>query len=175
MAVKLPPLGDRPRGSRVWQGDALHPIPRPLGAELLGRHAAWLRSYRRSATGLAARRSGMTPCRLYSTDRHSATGLMARYKGQRDLDFTLAFCAAKNTQATSKHLNPQGGASCGKKKISPFIHAAKSPNPHRGIPTCKGCVCPTPTAPGQSGDRQRREKALPFLKEEKSEHERART
>ena len=100
---------------------------------------------------------------------------MARYKGQRALDFTLAFCAAKNTQATSKHLNPQGGASCGKKKISPFIHAAKSPNPHRGIPTCKGCVCPTPTAPGQSGDRQRREKALPFLKEEKSEHERART
>ena len=28
---------------------------------------------------------------------------------------------------------------------------------------------------GKSGDRQRREKALPFLKEEKSEHERART
>ena len=28
---------------------------------------------------------------------------------------------------------------------------------------------------GEGGDRQRREKALPFLKEEKSEHERART
>ena len=28
---------------------------------------------------------------------------------------------------------------------------------------------------GKSGDRQRREKALPFLKEDKSEHERART
>ena len=28
---------------------------------------------------------------------------------------------------------------------------------------------------GKGGDRQRREKALPFLKEEKSEHERART
>ena len=31
-----------------------------------------------------------------------------------------------------------------------------------------------PPAGEQSGDRQRREKALPFLKEEKSEHERAR-
>ena len=43
------------------------------------------------------------------------------------------------------------------------------------IPTRKGSVCPPPTAGEQSGDRQRREKALPFLKEEKSEHERART
>ena len=34
---------------------------------------------------------------------------------------------------------------------------------------------PTQAAAEQSGDRQRREKALPFLKEEKSEHERART
>ena len=33
---------------------------------------------------------------------------------------------------------------------------------------------PAPTAGEPSGDRQRREKALPFLKEEKSEHERAR-
>ena len=32
---------------------------------------------------------------------------------------------------------------------------------------------PTQAAGEQSGDRQRREKALPFLKEEKSEHERA--
>ena len=34
---------------------------------------------------------------------------------------------------------------------------------------------PTQAAAERSGDRQRREKALPFLKEEKSEHERART
>ena len=33
---------------------------------------------------------------------------------------------------------------------------------------------PTQLAAEQSGDRQRREKALTFLKEEKSEHERAR-
>ena len=34
---------------------------------------------------------------------------------------------------------------------------------------------PTQAAAEQSGNRQRREKALPFLKEEKSEHERARS
>ena len=34
---------------------------------------------------------------------------------------------------------------------------------------------PSQAAAEQSGDRQRREKALPFLKEEKSEHERAQT
>ena len=34
---------------------------------------------------------------------------------------------------------------------------------------------PTADCGGKGGDRQRREKALPFLKEEKSEHERART
>ena len=129
----------------------------------------------------ASRLAGLVwfPCLLNRKGRHSATGLMARYQGQREIKITLAFLRCKNTQATSKHLNPQGGclptADCGKKKISPFIHATKSPNPHRSIPTCKGCVCPTPTAPGQSGDRQRREKALPFLKEEKSEHKRART
>ena len=38
---------------------------------------------------------------------------------------------------------------------------------------CKGCVCPTPTAGEQSGDRQRREKGPPILSAEKGEHERA--
>ena len=38
---------------------------------------------------------------------------------------------------------------------------------------CKGCVCPTPTAGEQSGDRQRREKGPPILTAEKGEHERA--
>ena len=28
LAAKLPPLGNRPHGSQVWQGDALHPTPR---------------------------------------------------------------------------------------------------------------------------------------------------
>ena len=44
----------------------------------------------------------------------------------------------------------------------------KYSNPRRFSPA------PTQAAAEQSGDRQRREKALPFLKEEKSEHERAR-
>ena len=57
-----------------------------------------------------------------------------------------------------------------------FFHlSCKTVKLRRSIPPCKGCVCPPPTAGEQSGDRQRREKALPFLKEEKSEHERART
>ena len=55
-------------------------------------HAAWLRSYRRGTTGATARRSGVDSCYLHSKDRHSATGLMARNKGQRGCEPTLAFC-----------------------------------------------------------------------------------
>ena len=61
------------------------------------------------------------------------------------------------------------------KENQPIYPRRKIFRPHRSIPTRKGCVCLTPTAGEQSGDRQRREKALPFLKEEKREHERART
>ena len=86
--------------------------------------------------------------------------------------------ALQNIQATSNHPNPQGArlpaANCGGADSFSFC-AAKMPKLHRSISPRKGYVCPTPTAGEQSGDRQRREKALPFLKEEKSEHERART
>ena len=34
----------------------------------------------------------MAPCQLNSKDRHSATGLMARNKGQRVKEHTLVFC-----------------------------------------------------------------------------------
>ena len=54
-------------------------------------HAAWLRSYRRGTTGATARRSDVDSCCLHSKDRHSATGLMARNKGQRGCEPTLAF------------------------------------------------------------------------------------
>ena len=54
------------------------PHSAPFGRGTARRHACWPCSYRRSATGLAARGSGRAPCRLYSKDRHSATGLMAR-------------------------------------------------------------------------------------------------
>ena len=66
MAGVLPPLGNGPRGSRVWQGDALHPTPRPLGVGLFERHAAWPGFYRRGTTGATARRSGRAmPCTPY--------------------------------------------------------------------------------------------------------------
>ena len=58
-------------------------------------HAAWLRSYRRGTTGATARGSGVLPCLAADSDRHSATGLMARSKGQRGFDSTLAFRIAK--------------------------------------------------------------------------------
>ena len=61
------------------------------------------------------------------------------------------------------------------KENQPIYPRRKTFRPQRSIPTCKGGACQPPTAGEQSGDRQRREKALPFLKEEKSEHERART
>ena len=61
------------------------------------------------------------------------------------------------------------------KEHQPIYPRRKTFRPQRSISTCKGCACQPPTAGEQSGDRQRREKALPFLKEEKSEHERART
>ena len=67
----------------------------PQARRALGRNASWPEVYRRSATGLAARRSGAAPCQSYNIDRHSATGLMARKKGQREIKLTLAFCAAK--------------------------------------------------------------------------------
>ena len=54
-------------------------------------HAAWLRSYRRGTTGATACRSGVDSCCLHSKDRHSATGRMARNKGQRGCEPTLAF------------------------------------------------------------------------------------
>ena len=69
---------------------------------------------------------------------------MARKQDQRGFDFPLAFCLAK------KH------------------------KPRQSIPPAGVEYVPAPTAGEPSGDRQRREKALPFLKEEKSEHECAR-
>ena len=71
-----------------------------MRAGLLEGHVAWPGFYRRSATGLAARGSVADSRQLHSKDRHSATGLMARNKGQRGLDFTLAFCLAKKSGRT---------------------------------------------------------------------------
>ena len=73
------------------RGSAPAPHTAPIGRGTVRGEASWLRSYRRSATGLAARGSGVDSCYLHSKDRHSATGLMARNKGQRGCEPTLAF------------------------------------------------------------------------------------
>ena len=73
------------------------PNTAPQGAGLLVGHASWPGFYRRGTTGATARRTGVVPCGLHSIDRHSTAGLMARNKGQRELDFTLAFYVAKIT------------------------------------------------------------------------------
>ena len=61
----------------------------------VGRHAAWPGFYRRGTTGATARQSGVATCQLDRKDRHSATGLMARNKGQRGFVFMLAFFVAE--------------------------------------------------------------------------------
>ena len=73
------------------RGSAPAPHTAPIGRGTVRGEASWLRSYRRSATGLAARRSGVDSCYLHSKDRHSATGLMARNKGRRGCEPTLVF------------------------------------------------------------------------------------
>ena len=89
----------RQRASRLagLAGRCPAPNTAPQGAGLLVGHASWPGFYRRGTTGATARRSGAAPCGLHSTDRHSAAGLMAHNKGQRELDFTLAFYVAKIT------------------------------------------------------------------------------
>ena len=136
-----PPLGNGPRG----QGQCPCTPHRALWARGVREKAGWLRSYHRSATGLAARRFGVVSCQLAGTDRHSTKGLVACVKGQRDLEIPSGLLPCEISRPTLKHPN------------------------WRWL-TCSS----TQVAAEQSGDRQRREKALPFLKEEKSEHERAR-
>ena len=70
LAAELPPLGDRPRGSRKGQCPLTPDCA--LCAQSARRKAAWSQTY-----------------------RHSATGLMARKQGRRGFDFPLAFCIAK--------------------------------------------------------------------------------
>ena len=53
---------------------------------------------------------------------------MARYKGQREIKITLAFCVAKNSSHNETSHPARGKYDrrpLREKKISPFIHAAK--------------------------------------------------
>ena len=70
---------------------------------------------------------------------------MARNEGQHGFQNHAGLWRGKASHAAQQHLN---------------LHYFSS--------------SPTQLAAEQSGDRQRREKGPPFLKEEKSEHERAR-
>ena len=65
LAAQLPPLGDGPRG----RGSAPAPLSAPAGRGAARGKADWPRNYRRSATGLAARRSGVP---FAIVGRHSA-------------------------------------------------------------------------------------------------------
>ena len=76
------------------RGSAPAPHTAPIGRGTVRGEASWLRSYRRSATGLAARRSGVDSCYLHSKDRHSATGLMARIKASVDIKPHWLFAGA---------------------------------------------------------------------------------
>ena len=133
-----PPLGNRPRGSR--QGVTPCTPHRAHGARGVREKAGWLRSYHRSATGLAARRFGVVSCQLAGTDRHSTKGLVACVKGQRDLEIPLGLLPCEISRPTLKHPN------------------------WRWL-TCSS----TQAAAKQSGDRQRREKGSPILTAEKGE------
>ena len=60
---KKPSLGNGPRG--LWQGTTpCTPDCAPWARRGVGRHAAWLRSYRRGTEGATARGFGVLPCRL---------------------------------------------------------------------------------------------------------------
>ena len=62
----------------VSRGSAPAPHPAPIGRGAARGKASWPGFYRRGTMGATARGSGTAPCCLYSIDRHSATGLMAR-------------------------------------------------------------------------------------------------
>ena len=62
------------------RGSASVPHTAPVGRVGTREKASWPGFYRRGTTGATARRSGVAPCRVADSDRHSATGLMARLK-----------------------------------------------------------------------------------------------
>ena len=108
-------------GCAHWaRASSRRPLPHtaPIGRGAARGKASWPGFYRRGTMGATARGSGTAPCCLYSIDRHSATGLMAR--------------APKSAGRGPSKIAPQGG--------KPDRHLLRrKQNP------CKGCVCPTPT------------------------------
>ena len=143
---------------------------------MLDRHGAWPGFYRRSATGLAARRFGIAPCCLYSKDRRRATGPPARNKTQRGFETTLGFCVAK---ISTLHQSIPSDTICvwitpiTEEKINPVFLCCEASPAASKHPKRRYLSLPSATCGEQSGDRQRREKGPPILTAEKGEHERA--
>ena len=204
MAGVLPPLGDGPRGSPVWCSflfvDWYRPPSsnKPSGSRqgvtpCTPYRALWARGRSRESK-LAAKlpplgdgprgsRQGVTPCtphrahgaREYSRKSDLAAELPPlgdRPRGSRAWCVFLFVGVYRPPSGDRPSGSLQRPAECG--NTIGFLpckggHATSNyPNPRHLA------FAPTQAAAEQSGDRQRREKALPFLKEEKSEHERAR-
>ena len=125
------------------------PHTAPKGRGLLGGKASWPGFYRRSATGLTARRSGRVPC------IHRA-------------QIAVAPAVPRLAPVFGKTPEPvRVQANCGEAE-PPFV-TLQNRQATGIISTCKGYACPPPTAGEQSGDRQRREKGPPILTAEKGE------
>ena len=108
----------RQQASRLAGLAGLCPAPRTArdARRGVGGHAAWLRSYRRSATGLAARRAGVVSRQLADIGRHSATGLMACFHSPACLKNRLGFFVGENSVLQWKKLSfsclPQSQPCC---------------------------------------------------------------
>ena len=152
---KRPPFGDGPHGSQ--QGVTPCTPHRAHRARGTREKASWPGFYRRGTTGATARGSGVVNRQLNRKDRHSATGLMARIKGQRGYEITLAFCVAKISKQHRIIPAPlveyvQCQLLCTvpiiKKKRSSLFGAAKPPNLCRNIPTCISLSLPSANCGG---------------------------
>ena len=174
---KRPPFGDGPHGSQQGVTPCTpHRARRARGCSWdmqLGREATAARRQASRLAGLVRLPAGWP---IQTAIRRQASWLAT--KASVDLKSRWPFARQKypSYQKTSQpaRVKPAPRQLRGKEN-QPIYPRRKTFRPQRSIPTCKGGACQPPTAGEQSGDRQRREKALPFLKEEKSEHERART
>ena len=143
----------------------------PQARRVLGGHAAWLRSYRRSATGLAARGSGAAPSGwpIQTAIRRQASWLAAKASMILTSRWPFALQKFSSHNEASQLARGAYAPTNYESEFPPAYQRRKIFQSQRSIPTCKGCVCPPPTAGVQSGDRQRREKGPPILTAEKGE------
>ena len=160
-AAFVPKAAARRRASRLAAGGVpLHPTPRPWGAGVLEgkRLGCGVTAARRRASRLAA---GGVP--LHPTPRPWGAGVL---EGKR---LGCGVTAARR-QASRLAGLVRLPAAWPMAFRNPPARGKSDRHPlRRKRNPCKGCVCPTPTAGEQSGDRQRREKGPPILTAEKGE------